>query len=98
MTEHSGIARALEVLGDKIVETEDFLLDVERQLSGANRELESLRAQNNDLTERLKQAETDRDAACSYALQLERLLEECRKVYKGLNDGEPEPPKEGGEK
>ena len=87
MTEHSGIARALEVLGDKIVETEDFLLDVERQLSSASRELESLRAQNNDLTERLKQAETDRDAACSYALQLEKMLEECKKVYNNLKEG-----------
>lgn len=87
MTEHNGIARALQVLGDKIVETEDFLLDVENQLSNANRELESVREQNRELTERLKQAEDDRDAACSYALQLEQLLEECRKVYTELKEG-----------
>ena len=95
MTEHSGTARALEVLGDKIVETEDYLLDVENQLSNANRELESLREQNKELTERLQQAEADRENACSYALQLERLLEECSKVYKELHEGEPEP-QEGG--
>lgn len=86
MTEHSGIARALEVLGDKIVETEDFLHDVECQLSSANRELESLREQNRELTERLQQAEADRDNACSYAVQLERLLGECRKAYAELQE------------
>lgn len=98
MTEHSGIARALEVLGDKIVETEDFLLDVENQLSNANRELESLREQNKELTEQLEQARTAEAAASSYALQLERLLEECRKAYtelQELQEGIPEP-KEGG--
>lgn len=87
MTEHSGIARALEVLGDKIVETEEFLLDVENQLSNANRELESLREENKELTDRLKQAEADRDTACGYALQLEELLKECREIYAKLQEG-----------
>ena len=87
MTERSGIARALEVLGDKIVETEDFLFDVENQLDSANRELESVREQNKELTERLKQVEADRDTACSYALQLEAMLEECRKMYAAQKEG-----------
>lgn len=87
MTEQRGITRAIEVLGERLADTEGFLLDVENQLDSANRELESLRTENRELTERLKRAEDDRDTACRYALQLERMLEECRKAYAALKEG-----------
>lgn len=77
MTEQTGIARALEVLGNKIAEVE------EKRKS----EADELREKNKELTAQLKQAEEDRDAACAYALQLERMLEECRKVYTELKEG-----------
>ena len=94
MTENSGIARAFEVLGERLAETENFLrnvqsqLDLEKELhTDANirltQQLEIIR----ELAESLKQAEDDRDTACSYALQLERLLEECRKAHATLKEG-----------
>ena len=98
MTEHNGIARALEVLGDKIVETETFLLVAENERDDLEKQACELREQKKYLTERLQQAEADRDEACQYALQLERLLEECRKAYNGLQElqeGIPEPKKGG---
>lgn len=87
MTEPTGIVRAIEVLGDEIKKQEAALRHVMNQRDDLKRENGELREQNKELTERLKQAEDDRDAACSYALQLERLLEECRKVYNELKEG-----------
>ena len=95
MTEQTGIARALAVLGDKIGEAEGLRRLAIEAKEAYKREADELREKNKELTERLKQAEDDRDAACSYALQLERLLEECRKAYNALHEGEPKPP-EGG--
>lgn len=87
MTEKSGIARALEVLGNKIGEAEGLTLLAREAKEAYKREADELRAKNKELAERLKQAEEDRDAACAYALQLEGLLEECRKVYAALKEG-----------
>lgn len=91
MTEHRGIARAFEVLGDKLLETEELLdaeqsqLELEKELhADVNIRLVQQLEKNKELTAKLKQAEEDRDTACAYALQLEQLLEECRKVYREL--------------
>ena len=87
MTEQRGITRAIEVLGERLADTEGFLLDVENQLDSANRELESLRAENRELTEQLEQARAAEEAASSYALKLERRLEECSKANTALKEG-----------
>ena len=87
MTEQTGIARALEVLGNKIGEAEGLARLAREAKEAYKRDADELREKNKELTERLKQTEEDRDAACAYALQLERLLEECRKVYTELKEG-----------
>ena len=87
MTEQTGIARALEVLGEKIAEAEELKRLALEAKEAYKREAAELREKNKELTERLKQAEDDRDTACGYALQLEALLEECRKCYRALKEG-----------
>lgn len=87
MTEQSGIVRAVKALGDKISETEAALRHVMNQRDDFKREADELRANVRELTEKLKQAEADRDAACSYALQLEKTLEGCRELYNDLTRG-----------
>ena len=87
MKEQAGIARALEVLGDKIAEAEGLTRLAREAKEAYKREADELQEKNKELTERLKQAEDDRDRACAYALQLERMLEECRKMYIELKEG-----------
>lgn len=87
MIEQAGIARALEVLGDKIGEAEGLRRLAIEAKEAYKREADELREKNKELTERLKSAEEDRDNACSYALKLERLLEECREAYAALKKG-----------
>lgn len=87
MIEQAGIARALEVLGDKIGEAEGLRRLAIEAKQAYKKEADELREKNKELTERLKRAEEDRDAACSYALKLERLLEGCKAVYNDLTAG-----------
>lgn len=87
MTEQSGIARALEVLGGEIIKIE-ALLSLEKALHDeANERLVELLAKNKELTEQLKQTEAERDDACAYALKLEGLLDGCKEVYNDLTTG-----------
>lgn len=78
MTEQSGIARAIEVLGDKIAEAEGLRRLAIETKDSYKREADRLREENKKLTERLKTIEDDLDKACLYALQLEKQLEAYR--------------------
>lgn len=87
MSETTGITRVIEVLGDEIAKREGSLLFAMKQRDELKKEADALRGENKELTERLKQAEADRDAACAYALKLEKLLEGCKAVYNDLTAG-----------
>ena len=87
MTEQSGIARALEALGSEIIKREAQLNLKKALHDDAKKQLAELIKKNDELTEQLKQAEADRDAACRYALKLEKLLEGCKTVYNDLTTG-----------
>lgn len=80
MSESEGIARAFEVLGDKIKNDEAALRHVMNQR-------DELREKCKELTEQLKRAEADRNDACRYALSLEQLLEGYKEKYKNLTKG-----------
>lgn len=94
MTEQTGIARAIEVLGEKLADTEKELRVAQTELSltkelhkDANARLMEQLHKNYELTQQLEQARAAEEAASSYALKLERLLEECRKAYEALKEG-----------
>lgn len=87
MTEKSGIARALEVLGDKIAEAEGLRHLANEQKNVYKREADELREKIEELTEKLKQADKELESVCSYALKLENLLEGCKAVYNDLTAG-----------